>query len=51
MDKKGSNQHKEDYEKETYTPYIGGGAGFATLHLSDTFGTDTTRKYLLILLK
>ncbi len=24
------------------TPYFGGGIGFATLHLSDTFGTDTT---------
>jgi opacity protein-like surface antigen len=24
------------------TPYFGGGVGFATLHLSDTFGTDTT---------
>jgi len=23
------------------TPYIGGGIGFATLHLSETFGTDT----------
>ncbi len=23
------------------TPYIGGGIGFAALHLSDTFGTDT----------
>ena len=23
------------------TPYIGGGIGFATLHLSDTFGTET----------
>lgn len=23
------------------TPYFGGGVGFATLHLSDTFGTDT----------
>ena len=24
------------------TPYVGGGVGFATLHLSETFGTDTT---------
>ena len=24
------------------TPYIGGGVGFATLHLSDTYGTETT---------
>jgi len=24
------------------TPYIGGGIGFASLHLSETFGTDTT---------
>lgn len=24
------------------TPYVGGGVGFATLHLSDTFGTDVT---------
>jgi len=27
------------------TPYIGGGIGFATLHLSDTFGTETTTGY------
>ncbi|MBE0557940.1 MAG: porin family protein, partial [Proteobacteria bacterium] len=24
------------------TPYIGGGVGFATLHVSNTYGTDTT---------
>ncbi len=29
------------------TPYIGGGIGFAALHLSDTFGTDTTGRQLL----
>jgi len=27
------------------TPYIGGGVGFATLYLSDTFGTDTNTGY------
>lgn len=29
------------------TPYIGGGVGFATLYLSDTFGTDTNTGYRL----
>jgi opacity protein-like surface antigen len=27
------------------TPYIGGGIGFATLYLDDTYGTDTTTGY------
>lgn len=27
------------------TPYIGGGVGLATLHLSDTFGTETNTGY------
>jgi len=32
-----------DLHNETMvTPYFGGGVGFASLHLSDTFGTDTT---------
>ena len=32
------------HNKTTVTPYIGGGIGFAALHLSDTFGTDTTTR-------
>jgi opacity protein-like surface antigen len=31
------------------TPYIGGGVGFATLYLSDTFGTETDTGYRTIL--
>lgn len=31
------------------TPYIGGGAGFATLHLSDTFGTDANTGFRTML--
>jgi opacity protein-like surface antigen len=29
------------HSKGPVTPYVGGGFGFAALHLSDTFGTDT----------
>ncbi len=30
------------HNNSAVTPYWGGGIGFATLHLSDTFGTDAT---------
>lgn len=30
------------HNTSTITPYIGGGIGFASLHLSDTYGTETT---------
>jgi opacity protein-like surface antigen len=35
------NSFVDLHNSSPVTPYIGGGIGFATLYLSDTFGTDT----------
>jgi len=35
------NSFVDLHNNSPLTPYIGGGIGFATLYLSDTFGTDT----------
>lgn len=36
-----ANAFFDMHNQSWVTPYLGGGIGFATLHLSDTFGTDT----------
>jgi opacity protein-like surface antigen len=35
------NSFVDLHSNSPFTPYFGGGIGFATLYLSDTFGTDT----------
>lgn len=37
-----ANAFVDLHNKGPVTPYVGGGIGFANLHLSDTFGTDLT---------